>query len=56
MLRDLRQFGQSHLHNGEARTADLLFRAADFIERMEVRHKEDRRADRRRIDRLVESR
>lgn len=53
MAKELRQFGRSHLHNGEKRTADLLFRAADHIERMEIAHKEDRRADRQRIDRLV---
>jgi hypothetical protein len=53
MLRDLRQFADSHLANGEPRTADLLFRAADHIERMVVAHEEDRRKDRQRIDRLV---
>lgn len=52
MIRELKQFGSSHVRNGERRTADLLFRAADHIAAME----KDERRLRERIERMVEAR
>ena len=53
IIRDLLQFGHSHDRNGERRTADLLFKAADHIRGLSRVHNDERKADRARIARFV---
>ena len=35
MVAELRQFGEAHAQNGEARTSDLLFRASIYVDQLE---------------------